>query len=158
MIFSLYSTKLQMSTLFLRDRPWHSVHVFNVPLPSLSRIVFFLFFCFFSTEIWDPLRPKYPPKTQKPKYLAEKKRKKKKPIRERLGRGTLNTCAKFQGLSLQNGVDIWTLKEFGVSCLNQPVAPHKDQSFGTEANTRYSNRSANFAFLFLPATPLYSLS
>ena len=37
-----------------------------------------------------------------------------------LGRGTLNTCAKFQGLSLKNGVDI-TLKEFGVICLKQPT-------------------------------------
>ena len=30
-------------------------------------------------------------------------------ISKRLGRGTLNTCAKFQGLSLKNGVDIWTV-------------------------------------------------
>ena len=32
--------------------------------------------------------------------------KNKKPIRKGLGRGTLNTCANFQGLSLKNGVDI----------------------------------------------------
>ena len=25
-----------------------------------------------------------------------------------LGKGTLNTCANFQGLPLKNGVDIWT--------------------------------------------------
>ena len=31
----------------------------------------------------------------------------KKNIRKGLGRGTLNTCAKLEGLSLQNGVDIW---------------------------------------------------
>ena len=29
-------------------------------------------------------------------------------LRKRLDRGTLNTCAKFQGLTLKNGVDIWT--------------------------------------------------
>ena len=33
--------------------------------------------------------------------------KNKKPIRKGLDRGTLNTCANFQGLSLKNGVDIW---------------------------------------------------
>ena len=36
------------------------------------------------------------------------KNKNKKPIRKRLGKGTLNTCTKFQGLTLKNGVDIWT--------------------------------------------------
>ena len=29
-------------------------------------------------------------------------------IRERPGSGTLKTCAKFQGLNLKNGVNIWT--------------------------------------------------
>ena len=33
---------------------------------------------------------------------------KKKNIRKRLGKGTLNTYAKFQGLTLKNGVDIST--------------------------------------------------
>ena len=28
------------------------------------------------------------------------------PPRKRLGKGALNTCAKFQGLTLKNGVDI----------------------------------------------------
>ena len=45
------------------------------------------------------------PKLQNPKYLAKKKEE-KKPIRKRFGRGTLNTCAKIQGVSLKNGVDI----------------------------------------------------
>ena len=31
----------------------------------------------------------------------------KKHIRRSLGKGTLNTCAKLQGLTLKNGVDIW---------------------------------------------------
>ena len=35
-------------------------------------------------------------------------RRKKKNIRERLGKGTVSTCAKFQGLTLKNGVDIRT--------------------------------------------------
>ena len=34
-------------------------------------------------------------------------RKKRKNIRKGLGRSTLNTSAKFQGLFLKNGVDIW---------------------------------------------------
>ena len=35
-------------------------------------------------------------------------------IRERLGGGTLNTCAKIQGLISQKRRGHWTLKEFGV--------------------------------------------
>ena len=53
--------------------------------------------------MWGPLRPKYFQKIQNPKYLA------KKNIYVNgygLGRGTLNTCAKIQGLTLRNGVDI----------------------------------------------------
>ena len=38
--------------------------------------------------------------------FSAKKNKTEKLIRNRLGRGTLNTCAKFQGLTLNNGVDI----------------------------------------------------
>ena len=34
-----------------------------VPLPSLLRM--FFCFMFFSLEMWDPLRPKYPPKIKK---------------------------------------------------------------------------------------------
>ena len=34
------------------------------------------------------------------------KTKTKNPIRKRLGKGTLNTCAKFQGLTLKNGVEV----------------------------------------------------
>ena len=43
-------------------------------------------------EMWDPL---------KPKYLAKMKH-----IRRRFGRGTSNTCAKIQCISLKNGVGI----------------------------------------------------
>ena len=70
--------------------------------------------CFFSfsLEIWDPLRPKYP-KKYKTQISGEKKKKRKIPIRKRLGRGTLNTCAKFQGLSLKNGVDIGLWRNLG---------------------------------------------
>ena len=38
--------------------------------------------------------------------MAEKE--KEKTIRKRLVGDTLNACAKFQGLALKNGVDIWT--------------------------------------------------
>ena len=57
------------------------------------------------------------PKIQQPKYLTEKKKK-----RSRLGRRTLNTCAKFQGLTLKKRRGQWHLKDFWVSCLNQLVA------------------------------------
>ena len=47
------------------------------------------------------------PKKYKTQIFDEKnKKKKKKNIRERLDRGTLNTCAKIQGLTLKNAVDI----------------------------------------------------
>ena len=40
--------------------------------------------------------------------VEKKQKNKKKTIRERLGRGTLNTCTECQGLSLKNSVDIWS--------------------------------------------------
>ena len=39
----------------------------------------------------------------RPKLFGKKKKR-----RSDLGMGMYNTCAKFQGLSLKNGVDIWT--------------------------------------------------
>ena len=42
---------------------------------------------------------------KRPHISSEKKKEKR---RTRLGKGTLNTCAKFQGLTLKNGMDIWT--------------------------------------------------
>ena len=51
-------------------RPWNFEHEFNVPLPSLLRMFLFLFF---SLEMWDPLKPNYPKKKHKPKYLAGQK-------------------------------------------------------------------------------------
>ena len=76
--------------------------MFNVPLPSLLRMGIFLFF-FFSPDIWVLYFLG---------YLGLKgsqiSREKEKNIRKRLGRDTLNTCAKFQGPSLENGADIWT--------------------------------------------------
>ena len=41
-------------------------------------------------------------------FSAKKQKTEKKLIRKRLGKGTLNMCAKCQGLTLENGVDIWT--------------------------------------------------
>ena len=40
---------------------------------------------------------------------SEKKAKTKNLIRKRLGKDSLNMCAKLQGLSLKNGVDIGLL-------------------------------------------------
>ena len=48
-------------------------------------------------DIWVLMDPTFPAKN------------KTKNICKRLGRGTLNTCAKIQGLCLKNDVDIWTL-------------------------------------------------
>ena len=52
---------------------------------------------FFSLGMGDPSQ-----KTRKPQYLAEREEN----IRKRLARGTSNTFTKFQGLSLNIGVDI----------------------------------------------------
>ena len=107
-----------MSTPFLIVRPWNFAHVFNVPLPSLLLMCFFCF-GFFSPKMWGLLRPKYPKKDTKtqisqkrykdPNIWREKKTKK----RWRLGRGTLNKCAKFQGITLKNGVDIAISRNLG---------------------------------------------
>ena len=91
-----------MSKPFLSDSPWNFAHVFNVPICRAFYECFCFCFCFFRQtfgcsyfgDIWVLRDPTFPAKKNKnPK---------------RLGRGTLNTCAKIQGLSLKNGVDIWT--------------------------------------------------
>ena len=50
--------------------------------------------------------------------MSGEKARQKKQKRKRLGRGTLNTCAKLQVLSHKNGVDIG-LKEFWAFMLEQ---------------------------------------
>ena len=40
--------------------------------------------------------------------FSAKNKQTKKPASKKIGKGILNTCAKFQGLTLKNGVDIWT--------------------------------------------------
>ena len=87
-----------------RVRPWHFAHVFYVPLPSLLRKFFFL-----SPRMWSLLRPKYPQKIQKPKYLAGKK-KKKKSLKAR--QGHIKHVCKYFKIS-QNGVDIGTWRNLG---------------------------------------------
>ena len=84
---------------FWDKRPWNFAHVCNVPLPSLRRIGFFLFF-FVSLEMWNPLTPKYLQKYKNKNKSGKKKtNENENPIRT--SRGTLNTCAKFQGLMSQ---------------------------------------------------------
>ena len=68
---------------------------------------FFFFFFFFPLECGIPQDPNIQKKKQKPKYLA----KKKKHIRERLGRGNLNTC-KISGSYLSTTA--WTLDSEGI--------------------------------------------
>ena len=69
---------------------------------------------FLPLETWDPSRRKY--RKKKKQNICRKENN-----RWRLGRGTLNTCAKIQGLSLENGGH-WTLKELGAISLSQPVS------------------------------------
>ena len=97
-------------------------HVLNVSLPSLLRVGFFVFGFFFAGHVGS-LKTQISQKLQKPKYLAKicTGIYEKKNICKRLGRGTLNTCAKFQGLISQKRRGHLTLKEIGVSCLSQPV-------------------------------------
>ena len=92
-----------MSTPFFRVRPRNFAHVLSVPLPSLTNIYFLFFrqifgFLFFAGYLG----------IKRPHIFGEKKIKKTTKHSERLGKGTLNTCAKFQGLTLENGVAIWT--------------------------------------------------
>ena len=93
-----------MSAPFLRDKPGNFAHVFNVSLPILFRMSFFFVFA----GDLGSLKTQIPQKIQKNQMSGEKRKKKEKNpfICKRVGRGTLNTCAKFQGLTLRNGVDI----------------------------------------------------
>ena len=59
-IFALNRTKVQMSTPFLRVKPWNFAHVFNVPLPSL----FYAFFFFFAENVGS-LKTQISPKNTK---------------------------------------------------------------------------------------------
>ena len=56
--------------------------------------------------MWNPLRPKYPKKTYKNKYPAEKKKKFKKKSSFTVRQGHIKHVCKISGLSLKNGVDI----------------------------------------------------
>ena len=57
-------------------------------------------------EMRDPLRPKCPENTKTQISGEKSKEKTNTHIRKKLGRGTSNTCAKLQGPSLKNVVDI----------------------------------------------------
>ena len=95
-----------MSTPFLWDRPWHVVHVFNVPLPSLWRMCV----CSLSVGKWDPLRPKYP-NTQ----IYGWNKKKKKGSRQ----GHIKRVCKNSG-SLKNGVDFGLWRNLGFYARTSP--------------------------------------
>ena len=73
------------------------------------------------------------PKKYKKRNIWRGERKKGNPIGKRLGRGTVNTRAKFQGLFSRKRRGHWTLKEFGVLCLNhQPVRRDEDEDLTIE--------------------------
>ena len=71
--------------------------------------------------MWDLLRPKYPPKIQKPKYLTKKlkKQNKKHPLQARQGY-TKHVCKTSESNS-QKRRGHWHMKEVWVLCLNHPV-------------------------------------
>ena len=131
-MFRAKQSKCPRRFLEIDPEIWYT-YVFNVPLPCRLRMG--LYFCFSSLEMWDLSRPKHPKEIQKPKYLAKKnkypkqyknphiwrkkanipnntktqisgeKKRRKKPIRKRLSRGTSNPCANFR-VTLKNGVDV----------------------------------------------------
>ena len=68
---------------------------------------FKLFFCDIAFPLASVFKSKYPKKkSTKTQYLAKKTTQINRNVRKRLGRGTLNTRAQFQGLSLRNGAAI----------------------------------------------------
>ena len=72
---------------------------------SPCRVLYHFFSFFFFRWICGILQDPNIQNIQEPEYLAKTKAKAKH-IRERLGRGTFNTCANVKGPSLENGVDI----------------------------------------------------
>ena len=81
---------------FLRIRPW----IFARACRAFNEWIFFVFF--FVRYLGFCIVCGYLGLNATPNF----RRKKGETIRKRLCRGTLNMCAKFQGLSLKNGVDI----------------------------------------------------
>ena len=94
------------STPLFRFRPWNFAHVFLCAIAKdLTCRVFFFFLSdfFVSQEFFG--KKCGPPST---KCFGEKTRKKKTPGGQTSGWACrTRTCAKIQGLSLQNGVGIW---------------------------------------------------
>ena len=88
--------------------------MFNVPLPSHLRY-------FFSPKIWGLLRPKYPQKIQKNKYLAKKIKPEKEPDSSKARQGHIKHACKKSGSNAQKWRRHWHLKDFFFFCLNQPL-------------------------------------
>ena len=70
-------------------------------------MVLFVFFCFFRQLLLCFLRGAGISVLRDPTLSATTT--KTKPYSKSLGKGTLNTCTKFQGVTLKSGVDTWTL-------------------------------------------------
>ena len=70
--FALNRAKVQMSSPFLRDP--EILHVFNVPLPSLSRLCVCVCVFFFAGNV-GLLKTQNIPKNTKPPISSEKKKK-----------------------------------------------------------------------------------
>ena len=112
-IFALYRPKVQMSTPFLRGRPWNSAHVFNVSLPKLLRMAFPVFFVVFFAGNVGSLKTQISQKPERAKYLAKKKDKVKTQFVKGSARAHQTRLQNFRVYMDSEG--IWGL------CLNQPV-------------------------------------
>ena len=105
-----------MSTPFLRERDPEIVRTCSMcPCRAFDTLIFFIFLagyvCSLNTQI-SPTIKKIPNIWRNIT---------KKCICHLLGRGKINMCANFSGTIHQNRRGYWTLKDFGVICVNQPV-------------------------------------
>ena len=96
------------------------LHVFNVPLLSPLRMLFF------ALEMWDPLRPKIYKKYENPDIWRKKKKKTSRRTFVKGSPGAHKT--RVQNVRLYRSKTSWTLdsEEFGAISLNQPVHLYRD--------------------------------
>lgn len=101
--FHFYRTIVIFSTICFVGIFWNLARVFYQPWEAFDH---FVLFCFFARKI-ESLKTQTSQK-YKNTISAEKTKQDNKYvyILQRLGRGSWNTCAKLQGLTKDNGVDI----------------------------------------------------
>ena len=98
---------------------WRVIYTWfqNVPVfgTKATRYTCFCFFVFFPTEMWDPSRPKHPPKYHNTNIQRKKQT---NPLTVR--QGHIKHVRKISG-SLPKTAYTLILNEFGVISLNQPL-------------------------------------